>query len=237
MKRASLSAVLLFFLSTGSTAQPANEKLNSIGISIPVTWNNSEGVYYSLGKRKTPAGKAVSYGITLSYNRIFFKKIYGAFSLGYLKQQFDIDRPFKFDDPTLLLFFSKDYQYDNIVVSGGIGRDFHLYKGFAAKLEANYSLINSFRQKYTPKILSNASYQSHQVNHKKALIGHCADIRAGLVQTLGKRFSVTAAALFPLSVKWKNDDTFFEYDYANDTQIIAYTKSSFGVQLSCNYHF
>ena len=46
-------------------------KVNSIGIAVPVIWNKSYGVYYALGTRKEPEGKAKSFGVHLHYNRSF----------------------------------------------------------------------------------------------------------------------------------------------------------------------
>ena len=54
---------LLVFTLVGN-AQVKKELGNTIGISIPVIWNNSNGIYYSTGNRREPSGKAMSYGVT-----------------------------------------------------------------------------------------------------------------------------------------------------------------------------
>ena len=59
-----------------SYAQSKVEYSNSIGISIPVIFNNSNGIYYSGGNRKEPTGKATSYGINCNFQRTVYKKIF-----------------------------------------------------------------------------------------------------------------------------------------------------------------
>lgn len=59
---------------------------SSIGISIPVIWNNSEATYYQLGSPKYPRGKATSYGLNVDYSHPLYKGIYGKLGVGYFKQ-------------------------------------------------------------------------------------------------------------------------------------------------------
>ena len=82
---------LLFVLLFNDGFSQVNKKQNnSIGISVPIIWNNSNGVYYSLGSRKEPMGKSVSYGININYRKVVYKGWFGGIGAGYFKQAFNI---------------------------------------------------------------------------------------------------------------------------------------------------
>jgi hypothetical protein len=214
-----------------------NEKINAIGISIPVIWNNSEATYYSLGNRKEPTGKATSYGININYSRSIFKNLFGMAGIGYFKQNFGINRPFDFNDPTNLLFYTEKYSYDNMNWLIGIGYKKQLKKTMYAKALIFYNGLISFKQNYTPTHLSNASLQTIQVNNKSIRIGGMANIQAGVEKMINKKISIGFDLVLPIYTRWNDDEIFFEYGYADDTQQIARNKFSIGTILSCNYHF
>lgn len=90
--------ILLLGSSLNSICQTKNSK-GSIGVSIPVIWNNSEATYYQLGSPKYPSGNAISYGFNVSYYQPFYKGIYGKFGAGYFNQYFEIIRPFRYSSP------------------------------------------------------------------------------------------------------------------------------------------
>ena len=108
-----LSVFLLVF-SCWQECNAQDRKVNSIGITVPVIWGNSYGVYYSLGTRKEPEGKSKSAGVNVNYNRTIYKSIFGIVGIGYLNQNFKIARPFEFDNPTNLLYRTQSYSYSNI---------------------------------------------------------------------------------------------------------------------------
>jgi len=70
-----LLLVFLLSLSLKDYAQAENNKIRTIGISIPIIWNNSEATFYRLGSPIDPSGKAISYGININYSGTIFKNI------------------------------------------------------------------------------------------------------------------------------------------------------------------
>jgi hypothetical protein len=211
-----------------------NKSINNIGISIPIIWNNSSGVYYQLGTRKEPEGKSVSNGININYSRTFYKKFYGTVGVGYFNQNFNISRPFDFNDPNNLLFSSKSYSYKSLNFNIGAGYYFPLNSKFSLKNSVVFNQISSYKQNYVPKFLSNSSFQTSQTNNKFLNIGRMINYDLGIDYIINNKFSLGLSLIVPLSIKWKNDNTFFEYSYSNDTQKIAYNKSSIGTLITIN---
>jgi len=64
-----LLTLTLILLSSFCFSQNKTEKKNTIGVSIPLLLNNSNGVFYSLGNKQEPKGKAMSYGININYSK------------------------------------------------------------------------------------------------------------------------------------------------------------------------
>lgn len=120
MKKQILLAALSILYIQGYS-QTEKKRLNTIGISLPVIWNNSEAVYYILGNLKTPNGKSKSNGLNINYSRVVYKNFFLTTGVGLFRQRFNIARPFTFDTPIQFGFFTQKYCYDNIKISGGIG--------------------------------------------------------------------------------------------------------------------
>lgn len=224
-------------ISIASYSQAQNEKSGAIGISIPIIWNNSEATFYSLGNRKTPSGKATSYGLNINYYRQVYKKIYGRIGIGYFKQSFNIVRPFEFDDPTNLLFATKSYNYKSFHWLIGIGYKLIISKKTLVNGYLTYNGFNSFKQAYTPAYLSNSSFQTSQINRKSISLGSMINVNLGLERNISKKFSIGLDALLPIYTRWNYDEIFYKYDYSNDTQQIARNKFSIGAAILCYYHF
>ncbi len=142
-----LSFTLLFISHSNlSFSQKKIDKKNTVGISIPFVWNNSSGVYYTLGNRKESQGKAISYGINLNYSKKIWKNIFGIVAIGYFKQVFGIKRPFDFNAPdgTEPLVQTKSYIYNNLYLSIGIGQQIKLNETFFINGVVVYNSYNSF---------------------------------------------------------------------------------------------
>jgi hypothetical protein len=120
MKKQTL-LVIISILYLQSYSQNEIKKLNSIGVSMPVIWNNSEAVYYILGNLKMPAGKCVSNGINVNYSRNIHNNFFLVTAVGFFRQRFNIARPFTFTSQNQFGFFTKKYSYDNIQLTGGVG--------------------------------------------------------------------------------------------------------------------
>lgn len=206
---------------------------NSIGISIPVIWNYSRALYYALGSPKYSNGRAVSYGLVLQYSRNIYKNIFGIIGVGYYNQCFGIERPFYYSSPLEPIFRTEAYNYNNIILQGGIGYKKRVYENSNLQIAAVYNHFSSYQQKY---VLSKKNHTS-QVNNKKIFIGSVADLRLGFEKSISHNVSAGINLNIPFYMEWKNDTMFYKYDYSNDTQQIAKNKFSVGAIISCNYHF
>jgi len=222
-----------------SYAQSKVEYSNSIGISIPVIFNNSNGIYYSGGNRKEPTGKATSYGINCNFQRSVYKKIFLIAGAGYFRQSFHIVRPFSFDgDPgTNLLYSTKRYFYDNTHWLIGIGYYLNLNKETRVKGLGSYNSLTSFRQYYEPARLTNVAQKPNEINKQKMKIGSTIDLSVGIEKDIKRHLSVGLDAVMPIFSNWKNDEIFIKYDYSHDSQKIAENRFSIGIAFSCKYYF
>lgn len=236
-----LMLALLFFSISFAIAQEKTkisepsrtDPENRIGISIPVIWNYSRALYYALGSPKYSNGRAVSYGLTLQYSINIYKNIFGIIGAGYYNQCFGIERPFYYNSPLEPIFRTETYNYNNIILQGGIGYKKRVYENSNLQIAVVYNHLSSYQQKY---VLSKKNHTS-QVNNKKIFIGSVTDLRVGFEKSITHNISAGIDLSIPLYTEWKNDTMFYKYDYSNDTQQIAQNKFSAGAIISCNYHF
>lgn len=215
-----------------NTSEGQMGKLRTVGISLPIIWNNSEATYYQLGNPKYPKGKGISFGINLNHSRTIYKNLYGVIGIGYFKQTFGIIRPFRYDSQLAFGFSTDSYKYDNIQFYGGLGYKLKATKVLLINGNIIYNQFYSFRQKYI-----NHSPVEAQINHKFISIGRLLNITIGIERNISKKFSIGVDALIPISTHWNNDEIFYNLGYATDEQQIGRTKSSIGVSVTCNYHF
>ena len=110
--------IIFLVICTKSYSQKNTDEVNKIGISLPVVWNSSQGVFYALGSRKEPAGKCISWGINLNYSKSIYKNLFGIVGIGYYKQSFGIERPFNYitPDSTKPIVYTKKYVYNSVHV-------------------------------------------------------------------------------------------------------------------------
>ena len=227
--------MLFSFLHFNSFSQ--KESKNSFVFSIPLIFNKTQVVYYQLGTMKISQGDGLGFGINMIYNRILYKNIYGSFGLGYFNQRFLISRPFKFNDPTKLLFFTENYSYDNISICAGIGYRFQLKKGLNSKFEIFYNQLYSYRQEYIPETLSMYSFQQSQINNKQMIIGNFFDLRIGIEKLLNKNFAIGIAGTTPLHTTWEDDQVFINFENSKNEQKIAFNKFTIGTIISVKHFF
>lgn len=224
--------MFLISLAFSSYSQGKNEKLSTVGISIPLIWNNSEAIFYRLGSPMYPSGKAISYGININYSRTIYKNLYGIIGVGYFKQKFGIIRPFNYDSPDRFGFATDSYSYYNAHLFGGLGYKLTAGKTVAIIGNITYNQLYSFRQKYI-----NRSPVPSQINHKSISIGRMINMSVGIEKNISRKISIGLDATIPLSTHWNNDEMFYKNEYSNDTQQIGRNKFSIGTIISCNYHF
>ncbi len=220
-------------------SQNKNEKKNTIGVSVPLLLNNSNGVYYSLGSRKEPIGKAVSYGINFNYTRMIYKSWFASIGAGYYKQSFSIIRPFNFSGDTLtnLLYSTKKYNYHCLAINAGIGYSYAINNKIKLNSMANFNLLNSFKQTYDPNGQGPLIPSPNQTEKKGLQIGYMMNLSPGLEYLVSKRVSIGADIIIPVITKWRNDEIFIKSFFGDDAQKIAENRFSIGTMLSCKYHF
>ena len=229
----SFLSVLLLISYLSAVSQSAKMK-SSIGISIPVIWNNSEATYYQLGSPKYPSGKATSYGLNINYSTSFYKCFYGKIGGGYFKQIFKIVRPFNYY-PNLgqLLYSTELYSYNNVQLLAGIGYTKRMTRNASLNGCISYSYFYSFSQKYT----INKENKVGQINKKSFSLGGSINLDFGLTEDISKKISLGANFLIPIYTHWNKDEIFINNYYSSDEQQIARNKFSAGIVVSCNYNF
>ncbi len=226
----------LFILAlTHTVVAQENKANNQISISTPLIWNHSNGVYYTLGNRREPDGKAISYGINSRYSRIISHGIFATAGVGYFRQNFNIQRPFDYVTPdgSEPLIRTESYSYSNFNMLAGVGYQKKLSKEVIVKGEVIFNQYYAFREKYRQSY----SPGVNEIYKKSFFTGQSVFLALGMSKFISHRFSVGAEWLQPVHTRWKDDDIFFEYDYSTDSQIIAKNKFSTGISLSFYYHF
>lgn len=229
--------LLLFNMSGQITFSQSQNEKGRIGISIPVVYNYSTGVYYQTGNRKTPGGSAFSYGLNLNYIHPVDKSIFIKAGIGFFKQNFGIERPFYFEDPTALPFFTKKYSYANIYWHTGIGvkRKF----GYKTRTEVivSYMSLHSIKQYYTPTYLSFYSPRNRLTAARSFRLGYNINIEFGATRDVSEKISLGSHLFFPFMDHWNMDPIFVNTYYSPDQQKIAKNIFSAGLSFSAYYHF
>lgn len=67
------------------------------------------------------------------------------------------------------------------------------------------------------------------------MLGNMINLDLRCERYINNRVSIGAAIVFPIYVHWNDDKIFNKYDYADDTQIVANQKFSFGANFSVYY--
>lgn len=232
-------AIMFLTITSDNYAQTKKEQKNVIGISVPLIWNNSNGIYYSVGNRKEPTGNAISYGMNVNYAKSLYKNYFFYIGAGYFKQSFNIIRPFNFDGDTItnLLYSTKNYSYHCFQLQAGIGYSYKFNERFKITGVVIYNSLNSYRQNYVPTGLSGYEHKPTQTNNISMQIGYMLNLSVGIEKIITNNISIGADIVTPIITRWKNDEIFIEYLYANDTQQIAENRFSIGTVISCKYHF
>lgn len=234
MKKA-FQTILLTCVTIAVYPQLKNEKLKSIGVSIPIIWNNSEATYYALGSKKTPNGKAVSYGININHSRTVYKNLYVIVGVGYFKQAFGIRRPFDYTPPdgTKPLVSTKNYSYSSLHLLLGIGYNKKITTQSSLSGKIVYNVNYSFRQKYN----QNYFPKDPKVTKKLFCPGNMITATLGIERRVSSKISIGLDVLAPLLTSWNDDDTFFYLGWGTDEQKIARNRFSIGSVVTCKYNF
>lgn len=213
----------------------SQSKKESIGVSIPVIWNNSEAIYYSLGSPDHLSGNAISYGFNINYTRVIYKSLFMVGGIGYFKQKFGIKRPFNYvtPDSTKPIVYTEYYWYRNIYWLLGIGYQKMLSKNLSFMGTISYNNYHSYEQRYAQKYFPGVN----EIYKKRISIGEMVNLDLGINQYISNKVSVGGNIILPVFTHWNKDEIFFNNYYSNDEQQIAHNKFSLGIAISCSYHF
>lgn len=179
-------------------------------------------------------GTAIAYGTNFTYsfrpkNIIKNKNIHLIAGLGYLKQRFDIERPFNYDSPLEPIFYTNHYSYHCYQAIIGIGYKYPFKDKLTLTGDLTYSWLKSFRQDYTPK--SNHGYgKLTQTNNKNINYGHLMNLEFGAQRQLTNKFSAGLIILAPIYTRWRNDTIF-----SDNPNEFSNPKFSAGLSLSISY--
>ncbi len=226
---------VFLLLLTNSLVLFSQEKTNSnkLGFSIPIIWNNSNAVFYSLGSRKEPNGNAISFGTNINYSHFFYKNLYIIGGIGYYKQKFGIQRPFKYIAPDLTRpgVYTKSYYYQNIHFLLGVGYQKMITSKWLVGGQLSYNMYRTFKQRYKQEYFPG----KNEVYKNIFMIGNMINLDIKCERYLNSRLSIGGAIVLPLYTHWNDDTIFVKYDFADDTQKIAESKFSIGANLSLYY--
>lgn len=231
-----IKQIFLSFLFYSATqlgfSQTQNNK-GRIGITIPVVYNYSAGVYYQTGNRKMPRGSAFSYGVNLNYIQPVYKSIFVKAGIGYLKQSFGIERPVHYRDTLKLNYFTQSYNYGTFNWLLGVGINKPLNNKTELTGSINYSGYHTFSQKY----IIHRQLHTWQINKRSFYLGEMFSLEAGINRHVSKRIIAGCQVIFPVFCDWKDDPMFINTYYSSDQIKIAKNKFSAGLSISAYYHF
>jgi hypothetical protein len=214
----------LFCMGQFAFAQDNKEKIQSIGLSLPVIWNHSENP-----SNPTTAGNAISYGINAHYTRSIYKSFYIKAGLGFFEQSFNIKR--YFDDPIQVMHYTKSYNYYNLHLFGGLGYRITLTPGTWLQASGSYHILQSFAQKYTLDHVTKS-------NNKSLFAGNMANINLGIEKQLHPKITLGIDIVLPVFTNWGEDNRFsFDNQQPGFSRKIANHLFSLGCSITCNYHF
>lgn len=225
--------LLLFNMSGQITFSQSQNEKGRIGISIPVVYNYSTGVYYQTGNRKTPGGSAFSYGLNLNYIHPVDKSIFIKAGIGFFKQNFGIERPLHYRDSLKLGYFTQTYNYKTINWLLGLGIKKTIGDKTVLSGSIDYSGYNTFNQKY----IIYKQLETELVNKKAFSLGYVISVDAGIDRHVSKKMSAGCHLILPIYTHWKDDLIFINTYYSPDQQKIAKNIFSAGLSFSAYYHF
>src|SRR5258706_858677 len=179
-------------------------------------------------------GSSVGYGAGLNYSfrpSFFIKNSHILLNMGvgYFQEQFGIKRPFDYNSPIYLIFYTNSYSYQCWQLSGGVTYNYPFSKKYFLSGNLTYSWLNSFRQYYTPTY--NAGFGDFtQMNNKPIDVGNMLTLSIGMNRNLSNRFSLGLSVLIPVYIRWRNDKIF-----GDDPSTFYSPKFSLGSNISIAY--
>lgn len=213
---------------------------SNISISVPVIWSDikikdnwtpSSAPYY----KEYIRGSSLGHGINVSYSFtpmfIFNDKHFSVnIHTGYFKQRFDIERPFNYNSPLYVAFYTDHYSYNNWHGALGLTYTYSLQEKLFLSGNLTYNIMHSFRQEYTPTYSVGTDFFT-QVNESKIHFGKMLSLGIGLKRRLADRFSMELLLFAPIYTRWRNDRIFDD-----DPSTFSSPGISVGSSLNVSYY-
>jgi hypothetical protein len=199
-------------------------------VKLKDNWTPSTAPNY----KEYNSGSSMGYGINLHYSfqpkfLLNNKNIYIHIGTGYFKQQFNVTRPFDYNSPAELIFYTDHYSYHCWQGLVGMSYNYPLKKNYFLMGALSYSFQYSFRQEYTPTYSTGTNFFT-QVNHDKINFGKVVSLNVGLNKYLGRKLFLGLYLVAPFYIRWRNDKIF-----RNDPITYYHPKFSLGTFLSVAY--
>jgi hypothetical protein len=194
-------------------------------VQVKDNWTPSTAVNYKEYLSGTAFGSGISVGYSFQPTFLIKNKAFRLeVSLGYFKQQFDVNRAFDYSSPAYVIFRTEAYAYYCWNWAAGLSytHSMHNYC-FVGKL--SYGKFNSFRQEYKP-----TSDDPPQVNEQQLDFARAITISIGLKRTISDRFVIGVNLIVPYTW-WRNDRIF------RDDPSTSFSGLSFGTSISLGYQF
>lgn len=215
--------VFILLLAVSFNGYSQNEKLNEIGISFPVIWNNTK-IYdvYSGARARNKTGKAWSNGTNANYTFGLTKKLFATIGLGYFNQRFGISRGFDFYEPNVvtgLFYTTKKYSYKSFNYFGGVGYRVILKKANGKILPVNsevrFSAIGNFYHTFQQEFLHNfggnfLGNPNPQKRKSSYIYGTSIHLKGGIVRPVYKKLKIGIDLVVPVYHRLRKDEIFKE---------------------------
>jgi len=186
---------------------------SNLFLSIPLVYSrttiaNNWSPPTAAGRQDYFKGYSWRSGFNLNYSFIpsFIPKTIDlrvCIGLGYVKQQFTIDRPFNYASPLEPVFYTDHYSYFCWEWSVGVAYYHSFNKQYFMSGILSYSGQHSFRQEYVP-----TTGDSPQVGYSQIDYGKLVVLSIGINRNLSDKFSLGFNVLVPLYTRWRNDVIF-----------------------------
>ncbi len=197
--------ILVFILFANTIQSQSNFSLTVPGIYTAVKVRNN------YGPPRDISGNAITYGVLIAYSMhptiiTFNKRLVIDLGAGYLNHKFNIERPFHYNSPSQILYYTKDYAYDNLVAIVGLTYLYELRKSYLVNASASCTLLRSFHQQYTPTYNSGSDHFT-QESDQHFNFGFTASLSCGLSKKIN-RYSFGLNAMVPVLSQWRKDPIF-----------------------------
>ena len=210
----------------------SQESNYQVRISAPVTWNISKAAYDYRDLPRFPYGQAFSYGANVTYLQTLFNSVYAIAGAGYMKQSFGIRRPVDVRSPYDIIYFTRNYHYHCRHIILGLGYKVPLSSNTSFLSEIAYNWFRSYQQDYYTYL------NRSQTNYNVFKLGPYVTISVGAEHRFMRRLHYGASVQLIVDPRWnQRDDMFFFYRYRPDSQNVATTIRSFGLNTSLKYDF